>query len=237
MEGFMRFSRHFKTISRILIFAMLHLCWLASYGYAEMIPTESAVQSQTDRQRLLDLLGRQKVIEELGKYGISKVEAVTRINSLTDEEITMITGKLDELTVGKDMPKDPLTMTFLILYWGLVIALYLTLYIPGVIVKGGICMFSKCEEKGGASWIFTPWWGSNEEDKIKRIQKSEELKPLDQKGCLPGCKNEHQMCVNTFLSDIQVYQRPNQEFIVPKCKKVMQICRQKCLAEMNNNYP
>ena len=83
---------------------MFHLCWLTSFGYAEMIPTESAAQSQeqinTDRQRILDLLDRQEVIDELEKYGISKVEAVARINSLTDEEVTEIAGKLDELPEG-----------------------------------------------------------------------------------------------------------------------------------------
>jgi Family of unknown function (DUF6627) len=227
-----------KTISRILILAMLHLCWLTSYGYAEMVSTESAQsQVQDDRQRILDLLDRQEVIGELEKYGISKVEAVARINSLTDEEVTEIAGRLDELTVGKALPKDPLSMGLMVLYWGFVIALALVIYIPGVMAKGVICMSSDCEEKGGTSWVFTPWWGWNDEDKIKRTQKSEELKPVDQKGCLTSCNSQHQTCVNTFLSDIQVYQRPNQEFIVPKCKKGMHICRQKCLIEMNNNYP
>jgi hypothetical protein len=49
----MRSSFYFKTISRILILAMLHLCWLTSYGYAEIVPTESANQSQyqDDRQQ------------------------------------------------------------------------------------------------------------------------------------------------------------------------------------------
>jgi len=98
----MRSSSYFKTISRILIFTMLHLCWLTSYGYAEMIPTESAVQSQVqdDRQRILDLLERQEVVDELEKYGVSKVEAIARINSLTYEEITQIAEKLDELAAG-----------------------------------------------------------------------------------------------------------------------------------------
>jgi Family of unknown function (DUF6627) len=100
MEGFMRSSCYLKTISRILILAILHLCWLTSYGYAEMVPTESATQIQDDRQRILDLLDRQEVIDELEKYGISKVEAVARINSLTDEEVTQIAGKLDELPEG-----------------------------------------------------------------------------------------------------------------------------------------
>ena len=83
---------------------MLHLCWLTSYGWAEMVKTESALQSspqiQGDRQHLLDLLDRQDVIDELEKYGISKVEAVTRINSLTVEEVTKIAGKLDGLPTG-----------------------------------------------------------------------------------------------------------------------------------------
>jgi hypothetical protein len=89
-----------KPISRILIFAMLHLCWITSYGYADMVPTDSAVQSQDNRQRLLDLFDRQEVIEELEKYGISRVEAVARINSLTDEEVVETAGKLDELPEG-----------------------------------------------------------------------------------------------------------------------------------------
>ena len=97
-------SHFFKVISQILIFAMIHLCWLTSYGYAEMIPTESSIEqsstSNTDRQRLINLLDRQEVIGELEKYGISKVEAVSRINSLTDEEVTDIAGRLDELPDG-----------------------------------------------------------------------------------------------------------------------------------------
>ena len=96
----MRSSSCFKTISQILILAMLNLCWLTSYGYAEMVPTESAVQAQDDRQRILDLLDRQEVVDELEKYGVSKVEATVRINSLSDEEVTKIAGKLDELPAG-----------------------------------------------------------------------------------------------------------------------------------------
>ena len=98
----MRSSSYFKVISRILILAMLHLCWLTSYGYAEMVPTESAnpSQYQDDRQRILDLLDRQEVANELEKYSISKVEASARINSLTDEEVTEIAANLGELPAG-----------------------------------------------------------------------------------------------------------------------------------------
>ena len=89
-----------KTISRILIFAMLNLCWLTSYSFAETLATETAAKSNIDRQRLFDLMNRQGVIDELETYGISKVEAVARINSLTEEEVAEITGKLETLPEG-----------------------------------------------------------------------------------------------------------------------------------------
>jgi len=129
-----------KTISRILILAMLHLCWLTSYGWAEMVPTESAVQVQDDRQRLLDLLDRQDVIDELEKYGISKVEAVARINSLSDEEVVVIAGKLDELSEGGQANMGgPMIIALFALPFILVSVLYLA-FTP---IAAGVCVFTK----------------------------------------------------------------------------------------------
>lgn len=44
------------------------------------------------------------------KYGISKVEAIARINSLTDEEGTEIAGKLDELPEGGGLGGEPVSV-------------------------------------------------------------------------------------------------------------------------------
>lgn len=105
-----------KIISQTLIFAMFHLCWFTSYGWAEMVPTESTYQQfqvQDDRQRLLDLLNRQDVVDELEKNGLSKVEAVARINSLSDEEVMGIAGKLDQLPSGGNVAEDVLYVLLL----------------------------------------------------------------------------------------------------------------------------
>ena len=122
-----------KTISRILILAMLHLCWLTSYGWAEIIPTESAIEqsltSNTDRQRLLDLLGRQEMVDELERYGISKVEATARVNSLTDDEVTEIAGKLDELPPGGIVKEFVSILTNLILLPFTTIWAFICLYV------------------------------------------------------------------------------------------------------------
>ena len=93
-----------KVISRILIFSILHLCWLTSYGWAEMVTTQSAIRAPTnaqkDRQHLLDLLNRQEVADELKKNGILPAEATARVNSLSGDEVTRILGRLEGLPAG-----------------------------------------------------------------------------------------------------------------------------------------
>jgi uncharacterized protein DUF6627 len=194
MEGFMRLSSYFKTISQILIFAMLHLCWLTSYGYAEMVPTESAAQAQDDRQRLLDLLDRQEVIDELEKYGISKVEATARINSLNDEEVTMIAGKLDELPEGQFMGG-------VIILFGVPIALmilYFTFYIAFLPIAAGVCIFvegpySECIED---YWEFFFDEGTlfNEKEEVK-----ENKEEVD--GCIRKCDGPWVECIESVEDD------------------------------------
>ena len=153
-----------QTVSRILILAMLNLCWLTSTAWAGMVGTESAVQSQnasqiqTDRQRLLDLLQRQEVIDELRKYGISQVEVAARINSLTDAEVTRIAGKLDEFPEGGDGRINPFSDSFLmeVLLALVIVTVGVALYIPGFIFKAVECTVT--DDCGGSEYLFRPWW-------------------------------------------------------------------------------
>ena len=205
----MRSSSYFKTISQILILAMLHLCWLTSHGYAEMIPTESANQVQDDRQRILDLLDRQDVVDELGKYGISKVEAATRINSLTDEEVTKIAGRLNELSEGGQAnmggPMIGAGAAVLIIVPAI---LLVTFYIAFLPIAAGVCVFvedswSECIED---YWGFfaKPLEGMygplpNEEEEVKENKvedNSEKIEKLKegQKWCQHPDTNEWIPC-------------------------------------------
>lgn len=54
-----------------------------------------------DRARLADLIAREDIQNELKAYGISPEEAQARVNSLTDEEITQVAGRLDQLPAGQ----------------------------------------------------------------------------------------------------------------------------------------
>jgi Family of unknown function (DUF6627) len=208
----MRFYQCLRPISRILILAMLHLCWLTSYGYAEMLPTESSLQSQVqdDRQRLLDLLDRQEVVDELEKYGISKVEAMARINSLTDEEVTEIAGKLDRLHAGG---YD--------LLGAAAGAVIIVVYTLGVFFKGMVCIFTifsdYCESKGGVGWVFAPPWWESKSAPIDEYQENR-----DKYKCYSGCYSKYYACLNPDQKN---------QLIESMCEEVAQTCVQRCEAK------
>ena len=93
-----------KIISVFLSTALLNLCWMTSFGWAEIAVIDSAVavsmQNAADREKIRALLNREEVQQQLKTYGISHEEALARINSLTDEEVIEIAGKLDQLPAG-----------------------------------------------------------------------------------------------------------------------------------------
>jgi len=97
-------NKNMKTISHILILAMLHLCWVSSFAWAEVVPITAVVEFQNEtpnpRPRLTALMNREDVAAQLQQHGISKVEAVARINSLTDDEVTAVIEKMDQLPPG-----------------------------------------------------------------------------------------------------------------------------------------
>jgi hypothetical protein len=66
---------------------------------SEDLATQRSVAA--DRARLNDLLAREDVQRELKSYGISPDEAQARVNSLTDEEVAQVAGRLDQLPAGQ----------------------------------------------------------------------------------------------------------------------------------------
>ena len=221
----MKLKEMVKTVSRILIFAMFHLCWLTSFGWAEMVKTNellgkelqlqitremlidalnreevqkklelngitreeavARINSLTDeeistywvemvktpeiitqetrpqitREMLIDALNRVEVQKQLEQYGISKVEAAGRINSLTDAEVAAIATEVGPLPSGGHTEAEEefieiMKWVLIILFIGVILVLYLL----GVFFKGIYCIFSDCEAKGGTSYVFRPWW-------------------------------------------------------------------------------
>jgi hypothetical protein len=66
---------------------------------SDEIATQRSVAAE--RARLNDLIAREEVQRELKAYGIAPEEAQARVNSMTDEEVIQVAGRLDELPAGQ----------------------------------------------------------------------------------------------------------------------------------------
>ena len=97
------FKKTVKSTSILLIIVL----FLASTSHqtvsAAMVGTEKLLQAeniQDKRDYLLRLMEREEVKRALIGRGIDPLEAQLRIQSLTDEEVQSIAGKLDDLSAG-----------------------------------------------------------------------------------------------------------------------------------------
>ena len=71
---------------------------------AVMITTECVIHQDSEklsaRTRVKAFLGRADVMAQMQAYGISSTEALFRVESLTDSEISSIADKMDQLPAG-----------------------------------------------------------------------------------------------------------------------------------------
>ncbi len=71
---------------------------------AALVTSEELVTQRSvaaDRARINELMAREDVQRELKTYGISPDEAQARVNSLTDEEVMQVAGRLDQMPAGQ----------------------------------------------------------------------------------------------------------------------------------------
>ena len=93
--------RHRKPIGCLLIVAVFCLSVPHHPARAAMVSTESVIAPaagmETVRARVRAFLDREDVRAQIEAYGIDADEAAARIDTLTDREIALIAGRLDEL--------------------------------------------------------------------------------------------------------------------------------------------
>ena len=71
---------------------------------AKMVTTDQVIEQSVtsdDRERVRDFLAREDVQDQLALLGVDPDEAASRVDSLSDEEIRQIAGKMDELPAGE----------------------------------------------------------------------------------------------------------------------------------------
>jgi hypothetical protein len=94
-----------KPVSHLVAFSILALSLHLSVAQAGMISTEAVVntaQVQQDRERLRSALNRDDVQAQLIARGVDPAQVQARVDSLTDQEVQALNGKLDQLPAGGD---------------------------------------------------------------------------------------------------------------------------------------
>jgi hypothetical protein len=102
MQVFRRLSR---PIAHVVALAVLALSLHAPVAHAGLASTESVLATtpmHQERDRISALLARDEVRAQLLAYGVRPETVQARVDSLTDQEIHSLAGRLDQLPAGGD---------------------------------------------------------------------------------------------------------------------------------------
>jgi len=107
-----------KPVGHLVIFSLLMLSLPLPVAHAGMIGTEAVVnaaQVQQDRERLRDVFNRDDVKAQLLARGVDPAQVQARVDSLTDQEVQSLSGKIDQLPAGGDSLLGVLVFIFIVL--------------------------------------------------------------------------------------------------------------------------
>jgi len=95
-----------RILSLITVLFAAALLMLAPFARAELVQTDEVLpesQAKTDREKVQTFLDRATVVEKLKALGVQDTFLNSRVDSLTDEEVHMLAGKIDALPAGGAM--------------------------------------------------------------------------------------------------------------------------------------
>jgi len=98
----MRKMPFFKSISLYLVVATF-IMTLPAQGWAMFIPSAGSIPPrEAEMLKIQKTLESTMIRQRLADFGLSSEEIMTRINTLTDDQIHQFAGNLDSLQAGAD---------------------------------------------------------------------------------------------------------------------------------------
>ncbi len=96
-----------KSIARWgVCFLAVLMVWVPTCVQAEMLSTQKALQTlsqnASNRERLTAMVLRKEVQAQLQEFGVSGTEALSRVNSMTDDEVASVIDQIDQYASGGD---------------------------------------------------------------------------------------------------------------------------------------
>jgi len=92
-----------RGITTLLIMLMVSLNLQIPAAHAAMVSTDQMLeqqQSSQQREKVVAFLNRAEVQQELQQQGIAAEDALMRVAHLSDQEVELLAGKIDQLPAG-----------------------------------------------------------------------------------------------------------------------------------------
>jgi hypothetical protein len=109
----------FRMICRILIVCMIGLPFNVQAGLVGTDEVVSAAAAQAARDRILTLIERSEVADQLQAFGLTPGAAKDRVNALTDSEVAQLAGQLERVPAGANSAGWVLIILLIALVWWL----------------------------------------------------------------------------------------------------------------------
>jgi hypothetical protein len=95
-----------KAVACLVIVAFSFLSLVVAPVQAAMVGTADILKAQSDdlaRQKVKLFMERQDVVRQMQTWGVNPEEAQARVDTMTDEEISLLAAKIDQLpSAGSD---------------------------------------------------------------------------------------------------------------------------------------
>ena len=107
-----------KPVGHLVIVGLFALSLPTPAAHAGMIGTEeviNAAQVHLDRERLQSVFKRDDVKAQLLARGVDPTLVQVRVDSLTDQEVQSLSGKINQLPAGGDSFIGALVFVFIVL--------------------------------------------------------------------------------------------------------------------------
>lgn len=91
-----------KSVTLLVMTTMLSL-GVSAPGYAAMIGTDQILAGdsvQQQRDYIREMLNREEIQEQMISLGVNPADAQQRVDAMTESEIQMLAGQLEELPAG-----------------------------------------------------------------------------------------------------------------------------------------
>ncbi|NWF35959.1 PA2779 family protein [Mariprofundus sp. KV] len=92
-----------KGVTSLMVVVMISLNMQIPLAHAAMVSTDQIIaqqQSSQQREKVIAFLNRAEVQQELQLHGVAADDAVNRVAHLSDQEVELLAGKIDQLPAG-----------------------------------------------------------------------------------------------------------------------------------------